>query len=236
MCEGIVMNEQEISATHLTSFEAVGLAIAEFDSTLSAYPFRSNLLHTVVLGLAQRLIEFSRGSEALGRMGLAAANAAMVRMCLETVFKLKAICQGAVSAEDYVKQELVAQHQSIKRVLNRPGLRDTYTDQQLDELRGEVEHIEQQLGKKIKVHEIKPWQWAEIAGEGDMYALTYSILSDYVHSGATSLSHIMDIRDQGQVFIQTGPSTHQLEMMLQGVCISLAMAKEAIQSMRSTDP
>lgn len=231
MREGVMMTEQEISTHYAENFNAACGAIADFDKALSGHNFRSNLKHTIVLGLAQRLLEFSRGSETMGRSGLAAANAAMGRMCIETVFKLKAICLGTVSPEDYAKQELVAEHQSLKRAMGLPNLSEIFTIEQQTEYHEKLQQIEQELGRKVKLHEIKLSDWADKAGETRTYALVYSSLSDYVHSGASSLSHIMEVRQQGQVFIQTGPSTHQLASMLQGICTCLAIAQEAIDNM-----
>ena len=225
------MTEQEISNQYAEHFRTVGIAIAEFEKTLTAHPFGSNLKHSVVLGLAQRLLEFSRGSEVMGGMGLAAANAAMGRMCLETVFKLKAICSGAVSAEDYAKQESVARHQSLKRVLNLAILPEIFTVEQQAEYQADLQQIEKALGPKVGKHEIKLSEWADKAGEGATYALAYSALSDYVHSGASSLNHIMEVREQEQVFIQTGPSTHQLVSLFDGIRIYLAEATGAIEQM-----
>lgn len=71
------MTEQEIKTRYAEPISDLQLAITQFEGTLTDRPFRSNLKHAVVLSLAQRLIEFARGSEAVGRMGLAAANAAM---------------------------------------------------------------------------------------------------------------------------------------------------------------
>ena len=225
------MTEQEIKALYAESIGSLQLSIEQFEKTLADKPFQSNLKHTVVLGLAQRLVEFARGSEATGRMGLAAANAALGRMCMETVFKLKAICLGAVSAEDYAKQEKVARFQSLKRVLNLSNLSDLFTAEELSEYRDELNQIEKDLGPKVGNHEIKLSTWAHKAEEGATYALAYSVLSDYVHSGASSISHIMEVREGGQVFIQTGPSCHQLESIFEGVCIYLTVAASAIEQM-----
>ena len=225
------MTEQEILARHAENFSAIHTAIANFDSALNDYTFRSNLKHAIVLGLAHRLLEFSRGSEAMGRAGLAAANAAMGRMCLETVFKLRAICLGAIAPENYAKQEKVAQHQSLKRALSLPNFSDIFSAEQQAEYRTELQQIEQKLGPKIKLHEIKVSEWADRAGANETYVLAYSALSDYVHSGVSSLNHIMEVREQGQVFIQTGPSNHQLTSLLEGICIFLAWATVCIDLM-----
>jgi len=45
----------------------------------------------------------------------------------------------------------------------------------------------------------------------------------------------MEVREQGQVFIQTGPSTHQLASTLEGVRICLAIAAEAIGHMFTSE-
>lgn len=225
------MTEQEIKTLYAESISGLQLAITQFENTLTAQSFRSNLKHTVVLGLAQRLVEFARGSEAMGRMGLAAANAAMARMCMETVFKLKAICIGAVPAEDYAKQEHVSRFQCLKKALKLDELSDLFTAEQLSEYRRELKQIEEDLGPKVGSHEIKLSTWAEKADEGATYVLAYSALSDYVHSGASSISHIMEVRKGGQVFIQTGPSTHQLESIFERVRIYLAVAANAIEQM-----
>lgn len=229
------MTEQEILNEHAASFSAVSTSIANFEKAINEQTFRSNLKHTIVLGLAQRLLEFSRGSEAMGRAGLASANAAMGRMCLETLFKLKAICLGTVSPEDYAKQERVAQHHSLNRVLRLPNLSDIFSAEQQDIYRNELQQIEQELGSKVKLHEIKLSTWATSAGEGENHALAYSALSDHVHSGVSSLSHIMEMREEGQVFIQTGPSTHQLASLFNGVCIYLALATKAINAMFASE-
>lgn len=225
------MTQQEIETLHAEFIDGLNLAITQFEKTLSDQTFRSNLKHTVVLGLAQRLVEFARGSEAMGRMGLAAANAAMGRMCMETVFKLKAICIGAIPAEDYATQEDVARYQSLKRALKLDNLSELFSAEQLSEYRQELQQIEDKLGPKVGSHEIKLSTWAEKAGESATYALAYSALSDYVHSGASSISQIMEVREGGQVFIQTGPSTHQLESIFEGVRIYLAVAASAIDQM-----
>lgn len=225
------MTEQEIKALHAESLKAVDIAITEFDSTLNKHPFKSNLKHAVVLGLAHRLIEFSRGSEAMGRMGLAAANAAMGRMCLETVYKLKAICIGAVSAEDYAKQKDIAQRQSLRKVLKLDNLPEIFTAEEQSEYRSELQDIEKLFAPKAGVPEIKISDWADKAGEDIQHALAYSALSDYVHSGISSLSHIIDVRDDGQVFIQAGPSTYQLESIFEGIRIYLSVAASAIEQM-----
>lgn len=150
---------------------------------------------------------------------------------METVFKLKAICIGTVTAEDYAKQERAARHQSLKRALKLNNLTDLFTAENLSEYRRELQQIEKDLGPKVGSHEIKLSTWAEKADEGTTYALAYSALSDYVHSGASSISHIMEVRNGGQVFIQTGPSTHQLESVFEGVRICLAVAASAIEHM-----
>ena len=160
------MTEQEIKALYAESISALDLAIAQFENTLKDQPFKSNLKHTVVLCLAQRLVEFAQGSKTMGRMGLAAANAAMGRMCMETVFKLKAICIGAVPAEDYAKQEHIARFQSLKRVLKLENLADLFTSEQLSEYRSELGQIEEVLGPKVGSQEIKLSTWAEKAEEG----------------------------------------------------------------------
>jgi len=231
VCEGVRMTEQEILTAYEDNFKAVDASIAGFDNALDKYAFKSTLKHSLVLGLAQRLLEFSRGSEAMGRAGLAAANAAMGRMCLETLFKLKALCLDAVSPEDYVKQERVAQYQSIRRALELPSVSPVFTDEEQAKYRTELQETELELGIPVKKHEIKLSEWAKRAGEERTYALSYSALSDYVHTGVSSLVHMMEVREQGQVFIQTGPSTHQLASLLEGVCIYLALATEAIDHM-----
>lgn len=231
MREGIKMTEQEIKTIHAESFKAVDIAITEFDRALDKHPFKSNLKHTVVLGLAHRLIEFSRGSEAMGRMGLAAANAAMVRMCLETVYKLKAICIGSIPVEDYAKQKEIAQRQSLKRVLKLDSLPEILTTEQQSEYRSELQEIEKLFAPKTGIPEIKISDWADKAGEGIPHAFAYSALSDYVHSGISSLAHIIEVRDDGQVFIQTGPSAYQLESNFEGIRIYLAVAIDAIEQM-----
>lgn len=171
----------------------------------------------------------------MGRMGLAAANAAMGRMCLETVFKLKAICIGAVPAEDYAKQEDVARYQSLKRVSKLAIFTEVFTAEEQAEYRTELQRIEETLGPKVGNHEIKLSKWVDKAEEGTTYALAYSALSDFVHSGASSLSHIMEVREHGQVFIQTGPSTHQLQSIFEGIRIYLAVATGAIEQMFSDE-
>lgn len=225
------MTEEEIEVQYAECLLAIRTTISAFDEGLNKHDFRSNLKHVVVLSLAQRMLEFARGCETVGRTGLAAANAALGRMCLETFFKLKAVCLGAVLPEELVRQEQVVRYQGIKRVLGLQNLSELFSEREQAEFQAEMQRIEQELGPKVGKHEIKLSDWATRADEVGTYTLVYSTWSDYVHTGVSSLSHIMEVREQGQVFIQTGPSVHQLESVVEGVCCHLALAMDVIDQM-----
>jgi len=228
------MMEQDIKERHSTQFLRLDEQISRLDSVLSEHQFLSgNMQHVVVHALALRLIELARGCGVLSKAGLAAANASIGRQCLEVGFKLKAICSGRATHEEYTSQELISRAKSRRWVLENPSALDALGPELGAQLLQEAQEAQEatRLGEKRSLKEIKPHEWAKRADEVEIYLLAYSVLSDYVHSGPASLWHIVDVKSNGQVFMQTGPSDYLLERVIAGTCLCLASSSDAIQNM-----
>jgi hypothetical protein len=225
------MTEQEIQTRYATQFSDLSGQIALLESVLSEHQFLSgNMQHVVVHALALRLIELARGCGLLAKAGLAAANASLGRQCLEVGFKLKAICSGKATPEDYMTQERISRAKSHRWVLKSPSALDALGPVLAAEILQEVQEAAR-LGNAKELKEIKPHEWAERADEVEVYRLAYSTLSDFIHCGPASLDHIVDVKSNGQVFMQTGPSDYLVGRVVEGVCHCLASSSNAIQTM-----
>lgn len=225
------MTEQDMKERYSTQFSHLDEQISRLDSVLSEHRFLSgNMQHVVVHALALRLIELARGCGVLSKAGLAAANASIGRQCLEVGFKLKAICSGRATHDEYTSQELISRAKSRRWVLECPSALDALGPELGAQLLQEAKEATR-LGEARGLKEIKPHEWAKRADEVEIYLLAYSVLSNYVHSGPASLWHIVDRKANGQVFMQTGPSDYLLERVIEGACHCLASSSDAIQDM-----
>ncbi|MGV8804840.1 MAG: DUF5677 domain-containing protein [Polaromonas sp.] len=226
------MTEEEIQATYSVQFSSLDEQILQLESELYRHQFLSgDRQHVVVHLLALRLIELARGCRLLAKAGLAAANASLGRQCLEVGFKLKAICNGKATPEDFFNQEIISREKSRSWVLKNPSALAVLSPELRDSLHQESQEAS---GKKLK--EIKPYEWAERAEEVEVHLFAYSTLSDFVHSGPVSLGHIFDVKSNGQIYMQTGPSDYLIDSVIEGTCHCLASSANAIQKMFCDDP
>lgn len=244
------MTEQEIEKKHAAIFEALRKEIARLNQVLETKEFSSeNPQHLAAHQLALRLIELSTGCQMLAEAGLAAANAATGRTCLEVGFKLKAICKNIRVADLYNKQEDMDRLAKLKPILSNPKMRAYFSEGDLKSWDNEIVEIESELKKKIEAtknhaparakkgrkkasHEKKTvYSWAVDAGEEEVYRFAYSILSDFIHSGPGSMKHICDVSSKGQFFMQTGPSDHMVDQVIGSVNHCLASASNAIEGL-----
>ncbi|MFN3437632.1 MAG: DUF5677 domain-containing protein [Acidovorax sp.] len=245
------MTEQEIEKKHAAIFEALRKEIARLNQVLETNEFSSeNPQHVATHQLALRLIEFSTGCHMLAKAGLAAANAATGRTCLEVGFKLKAICKSMSAADIYNKQEDMDRLAKLKPILSNQEMRAYFSEEDLKSWDNEILEIESELNKtktdasknhasvrakksrKRASHDKKTvYSWAVDAGEEEVYRFAYSIFSDFTHSGPGSMKHICNVSSKGQFFMQTGPSDHMVDQVIGSVSHCLASASNAIEGL-----
>lgn len=232
------MTEQEIHNKHADSFADLQAQIDQLDIVLVEGAFISgNLQHVVVHALALRLIEFARGCRLVAGAGLPSAHATLGRQCLEVGFQLKSISRGTVSPEAYFAQALLKKSKELKKISESDELRSIFTAEQLNDFERQMQNLERELKeaelqvapRKLKTITVE--QWAAYAQETYSYATVYAVFSAHVHSGASSIGHIVDVCEKGQVLMQTGPSDYLLQDLLFGVNSCLASCAQDIQSM-----
>ena len=225
------MTEQEIQTRYSVHFCELDAQIVRLEAVLREHSFLSGKMqHVVVHALVLRLIELARSCGILSKAGMAAASASLNRQCLEVGFKLKAICSGNATAEDFMTQEIISRAKSRRWVLQNAAALEALGPELSKSLAKEADEavrLEETKGLK----EIKPYEWAARAEEIEVYLFAYSTLSDFIHCGPASLGHIFDVKQDGQVFMQTGPSDYLIEHVIEGACHCLASSSNAIQSM-----
>ena len=225
------MTEQEIQTRYAAHFSELDAQIVNLEAVLREHQFLSgNMQHVVVHALVLRLIELARSCGILSKAGMAAASASLNRQCLEVGFKLKAICSGNATTEDFMSQEIISRAKSRRWVLQNAAALEALGPELAKSLAKEAEEavrLEEIKGLK----EIKPHEWAGLAEEKEVYLFAYSTLSDFIHCGPASLGHIFDVKQNGQVFMQTGPSDYLIEHVIEGACHCLASSSNAIQAM-----
>lgn len=225
------MTEQEIQTSYAVQFSDLDAQIVRLETAIQEHPFISgNMQHVVVHALALRLIEFSRSCGILSKAGMAAASASLNRQRLKVGFKLKAICSGKATPDEFMHQEIISRTKSRRWLLNSPAALEALEPELARNLAKEAEQAIQ-LGEAKGLKELKPHEWAARAGETEVYLFAYSTLSDFIHCGPSSLGHIVDVKQDGQVFMRTGPSDYLLAHVIEGVCHCLASSSSAIQSM-----
>lgn len=225
------MTEQEIQKKYAAHFSKLDAQIVRLEAVLREHPFLSgNMQHVVVHALVLRLLELARSCGILSKAGMAAASASLNRQCLEVGFKLKAICSGNATPEDFMTQEFISRAKSRRWVLKNSAALEALGPELAESLAKEAEEAVR-LKETKGLKEIKPHEWAARAEEVEVYLFAYSTLSDFIHCGPASLGHIFDVKQNGQVFMQTGPSDYLLEHVIEGACHCLASSSNAIQAM-----
>lgn len=229
------MTEQEIQTKYSAHFSALDAQIVRLEEALHEHPFLSgNMQHVVVHALALRLIELARSCGILSKAGMAAASASLSRQCLEAGFKLKALCNGNATAEDFMTQEIISRAKSRRWVLKNAAARAALGPELAESLANEADEAVR-LEETKDLEEIKPYEWAARAEEIEIYLFAYSTLSDFIHCGPASLGHIFEVKQDGQVFMQTGPSDYLIEHVVEGACHCLASSSNAIEAMFSAN-
>lgn len=144
--------------------------------------------------------------------GLDAPSKAMLRVLLETVFKLKLICIDPEFINEYIKSDDFNRAQLFNQVLLD---NDEIFSHELKELAAE-EFPKLQDVFRNKEYQMKPWKLAKRAGMYDFYLLVYIKLSDDVHTSIRSLEKYYGLNNEGTV-------THMIMEPIFGDLIMVAL-------------
>ncbi len=179
--------------------------------------------------LAARIHTNTLGCTALARAGLSAELQALMRVGLEAVFKLKAICLDADLSKVYANESLYARRVALKAILDE--LKEAFSTEQLQQAEADRAALEDEMkALELPKQDRSVAMWARDAQMAGLYRSLYAVSNSYVHSGASSLRDWVTEEDS-VLCLKTGPFDIEIDKGLLAAAANLHTAWLALSAL-----
>jgi len=159
----------------------------------------------------------------LSRLGLNSDSKAVLRVLLEAVFYLKAICEDDNFVFTYIKGDDVELHRILKKISkDEKGIFSTKLKEYAS--KDKIDNLKSVIWKKNE-NPLEIYKVAEKAGMSDFYQLVYGSLCDNVHTSVRSLEKYYGINESGRADSLDGlPNFADMDVVIVTACSILLVA------------
>lgn len=174
-----------------------------------------------------KIINGFQSTVLLFKHGLVSDAKVITRVTMETMFKLKAICDHDDAVREYIQSDNVMRLSLIKTINKELDLSIYSTIKK--EITPEFIDSLERKNKDENLKEINTCNWAVKASLKNLYRTAYKVLSDDVHTNPRSLEQYTNEDVNGLLTtLECGPSTDDLRPTLTTALITLLISLNSL--------